>query len=55
MFKGLFKNFEKIMTAATFAEAGEHETARKIIRETDQPHKRITKRPRVYTAPNAQR
>ena len=46
MFKGLFKNFENIITAATFAEAGEHETARKIIRKTDQPQKRTTKRQR---------
>ncbi len=34
--KGLGKKFEKLMMAVTFAEAGEHETAREIMREDDE-------------------
>lgn len=46
--KGLSEKFEKIMMAITFAEAGEHETAREFIRETDRKNidrPNITKRP----------
>ncbi|MBI5640451.1 MAG: hypothetical protein HZA17_08500 [Nitrospirae bacterium] len=31
--KGLSERFERIMMAITFAEAGEHETSREILRE----------------------
>ncbi len=44
--KTLWQRIEKLMMAVTFAEAGEHETAREIMREeesTDRP--RSTKRP----------
>jgi hypothetical protein len=33
--KALSEKFEKIMMAITFAESGEHETAREILKETD--------------------
>ena len=35
--KKLSKKFETLMTATTFAEAGEFETAREILREDAQP------------------
>ncbi len=44
--KTLLKKIEKLMMAVTFAEAGEHQTAREIMQEeetTDRP--RPTKRP----------
>jgi hypothetical protein len=52
----MFKKLEKIFTAAAFAEAGEFETAREIMREKDSDRKRDTaqKRPRM-TAPPANR
>ncbi len=49
--KGLFEKFETAMVAVTFAEAGEFETARQILKEgrskkTDRPtdHKRPSDR-----------
>jgi len=33
---GFMKEFEKVFTAVAFAEAGEHETARQILRERDE-------------------
>ena len=51
--KKLFKKFETMMVAATFAEAGEFETARQIMKEderkTDRPsiQKRPSERPRM--------
>jgi len=46
--KGLSKKFEKIFVAAAFAEAGEHEMAKEILREEDRPPKvdRISPTPR---------
>jgi hypothetical protein len=41
----IFKKFEKTMVAAAFAEAGEFETARRIMNE-DRPRK--TDRPSAY-------
>ncbi len=46
---GFFKNLEKVMMAVTFAEAGEHETAREFLRDTDRKsidRQTISKRPR---------
>jgi len=42
--KGLMKRLENVFVAATFAEAGEFETAREILREDKRPQKvdRIT-------------
>ena len=47
--KDLSEKFEKIMMAITFAESGEHETAREIMREAerkDRDRPTISKRPR---------
>jgi hypothetical protein len=48
--KGLSEKFEKLMLAITFAESGEHETARKFLEEDAGPDHRLrpelTKRPR---------
>ncbi len=47
--KGLSEKFEKIMMAITFAESGEHETAKELLRETDRKNidrPTISKRPR---------
>jgi hypothetical protein len=41
--KKLFKKLETMMMAVTFAEAGEHETAREIMKE----EKRLEKRERI--------
>ena len=38
--KKLLKKFERVMTASSFAEAGEHETARQIMEEV-KPEKRV--------------
>ena len=47
--KKLFKKLEDVYAAAAYAEAGEHETAREIMREEKRTQKReqITKRPRT--------
>ena len=37
--KGLMKRLENMFTAATFAEAGEFETARDMLREDTRPQK----------------
>jgi hypothetical protein len=37
--KGLARKLEKIFTAAAFAEAGEFDTARSILREDERPQK----------------
>jgi len=44
--KTLWERIEKLMMAVTFAEAGEHETAREIMREEDKTDRpRPTRRP----------
>lgn len=48
--KKLIEKFETLMAAAAFAEEGEHETARQIIRE-EQP--RNTARPSEHKRPSA--
>ena len=46
--KKFIKKIENIYAAVAFAEAGEHETAREILREDKHPQKRdrISQRPR---------
>jgi hypothetical protein len=46
--KKLMKKIENIYAAVAFAEAGEHETAREILREDKRPQKRdrMSQRPR---------
>ncbi len=41
--RNLLKRFETVMTAETFAEAGEFETAREIMQEEKQMEKRDRK------------
>ncbi len=43
--KKLARKIEKLMVAATFAEAGEHETAREIMKEEKKLEKRDSVRP----------
>ncbi|MDA8106769.1 MAG: hypothetical protein M0Z71_15505 [Nitrospiraceae bacterium] len=44
--KKLWARIERLMMAVTFAEAGEHETAREIMREEDKTDRpRPTRRP----------
>ncbi|MEK6527480.1 MAG: hypothetical protein AABZ36_01160 [Nitrospirota bacterium] len=47
--KKLIKKLETMYAAVAFAEAGQHETAREIMREEDRERKieRITPRPRT--------
>lgn len=56
--KGFSKKFEQIFTAITFAEAGEFETAREIMRERPRDQKRDTRVVRKtarISAPGAKR
>ncbi len=39
--KGLLRKIETLMTAAAFAEEGEFETARQIMKEEDRPRKTV--------------
>jgi len=41
----LFARFEDIMSASAFAEEGEFETAREIMRKGEAPQERMTRRP----------
>jgi hypothetical protein len=43
-FTRLFARFDNIMSAVTFAEAGEFETAREMMRKSDGPQNRATRR-----------
>jgi hypothetical protein len=49
--KTLLKKVETLMAAAAFAEEGEFETARQIMKEEDRPRK--TDRPAEYKRPAA--
>ncbi len=54
--KGFSEKFERIMMAITFAESGEHETAREIMRKNERtPAERPTiwKRPQNTQRPSA--
>jgi len=42
--KGLMERFSDAMAAAAFAEEGEHETAREMMRDDDHDHFRVDKR-----------
>ena len=46
--KGFSEKFERIMMAITFAESGEHETARDIMRKTERA---TAERPTVWKRP----
>ena len=46
--KGFSERFERIMMAITFAESGEHETARDIMRKTERT---TAERPTVWKTP----
>ncbi len=52
--QNLMKRFESVMVAATFAEAGEFETAREIMREQSHQQKKVSKRKQSYRAPKIQ-
>ena len=47
--KGFNEKWERIFMAVAFAEAGEHETAREIMREKDTVQKREMKSSRKIT------
>lgn len=54
--KRLSEKFQKMMMAATFAESGEHETAREIMKENEKtdrirPAKRADKTMRASSPP----
>ncbi len=44
--KKLMEKFERVYSAVAFAEAGEFETAKEIMREEKQEHKRDTASPK---------
>ena len=55
---GIREKLERIMMAITFAEAGEHDTAREVMREEKRlrKSKRVSRRPRPeLRAPSARR
>jgi len=47
--KTLFKKLETIFAASAFAEAGEHETARQMLKDAEQ---RKSDRPSLHTRPS---
>jgi hypothetical protein len=56
--KAISKTWERLFAAITFAEAGEFETARSIMREREQDQKRdtqIARKSMRFSAPGATR
>ncbi len=56
--KGFSEKWDRLFSAITFAEAGEFDTAREILREKDRDQKRdtkITRKTARLTAPGAKR
>ena len=51
--KRLLKKVETLMAAATFAEAGDHETAREIMKEEKRSDKRDAARPTQRPGPDS--
>lgn len=47
MKQGLLTRFDRLMAAVTFAEEGEFETARAIMREGERPEKRHSGKPEM--------
>ncbi|MGC2063981.1 MAG: hypothetical protein WA610_13475 [Thermodesulfovibrionales bacterium] len=47
MKQGLLTRFDRLMAAVTFAEEGEFETARAIMREGDRTEKRLSGKPEM--------
>lgn len=47
MKQGLLTGFDRLMAAVTFAEEGEFETARAIMREGERPEKRLSEKPEM--------
>jgi hypothetical protein len=47
MKQGLITKFDRLMAAVTFAEEGEFETARAMMKEDDRPEKRASKKPEM--------
>jgi hypothetical protein len=56
--KGFSEKWDRLFSAITFAEAGEFDTARDILREKDRDQKRdtkVTRKTARMTAPGAKR
>jgi len=51
----VFTKFDRLMAAVTFAEANEHETARKFLREEERQDKRPSSRPDLRKKQSVQR
>ncbi len=51
--KSLFEKFENAMSAAAFAEEGEFNTAREIMKEEERPRKKTAKRFEAHLTVNA--
>ena len=51
--KSLFEKFENAMSAAAFAEEGEFDTARELMRKEERPRKKAIKRAEAHLTVNA--
>ncbi|MBI4685594.1 MAG: hypothetical protein HY755_10380 [Nitrospirae bacterium] len=47
--KRFLNKFESVMTAVTFAEEGEYDTAREIMQQEELPQERVSKKYGDYT------